>query len=71
MQSIADYLSSMVCSIVSVFVAPTILLLLLRMFMPSIGEPIWRAYGQLLAWLIVAPIRLVRLLAREAFGRRP
>jgi hypothetical protein len=70
LQTITDYLAGLVCSAVSFLVMPTILLLLLRRVFPAAGEPIWRAYGQFLAWLIVAPVRLIRLLAREAFGRR-
>jgi hypothetical protein len=65
-----DSLTNLVCGVVSILAVPTFLLLLLRMLVPSVGEPILRAYGQLLAWLVVAPIRLVQLLVREAFGRR-
>jgi hypothetical protein len=70
LQTITNTLTSLVCSVASILMVPTILLLLLRMVAPAIGAPIMRAYGQLLAWLVVAPIRLIRLLAREAFGRR-
>ncbi|GHJ48955.1 hypothetical protein Cs7R123_62970 [Catellatospora sp. TT07R-123] len=70
MQSIADYLTSLVCSVASVLVVPTALLLLLRMFVPALGGPLLSAWGQLLAWLLLVPVRLIRWLAQEAFSRR-
>lgn len=74
MQSITDAVNGLVWSIASVLIGPTILLLLLKRFVPVIGDQLWHAYSQLLAklmvGLIVAPIRLIRLLFREAMGRR-
>ncbi len=69
-QSIGGALTTLALTVGSVLLPPTFLLLLLKMFVPAIGTPLWRAWGQLITWLIVTPIRLVRLLVREAFGRR-
>ncbi len=70
MQSLADAVSGLVCSVASFFVAPTVLLLMLKMFVPALGEPIWRAYWQLLVVLITAPFKLISYLIKEAGGRR-
>lgn len=69
-QFMMDVIAALVWSAASVLIAPTVLLLLLKKFAPAAGDPLWRGYCQLLAWLVIAPIRLVRLLVREAFGRR-
>jgi len=70
LQSISDAVGGVVLSVVSVLLGPTIVLLLVKRFMPIVGNPLWRGYCQLLAWLIIGPIRLIRLLGREAMGRR-
>ena len=69
-QSIQDAVTSVVMSVVSVLLGPTVLLLLLKIFVPPLGAPLWQAWCRLLGWLVVAPIRAVRFLLREAFGRR-
>jgi hypothetical protein len=69
-QSIIDAFFGLVLSIAWVLLGPTIVLLLLKKFVPIVGDQLWHGYCQLLAWLVVAPIRLVRLLVREALGRR-
>jgi hypothetical protein len=68
---ITDFLSAVLWAAVSVFGPPTVMLLVLRHFMPALGNPLWRGWCRLLTWLVVAPIRLTRLLIREARGRRP
>lgn len=70
MHYITDFLGAVFWTVVSVIGPPTVMLLLLRHFMPSLGNPLWRGWCQLLTWLVVGPIRLVRLLVREAIGRR-
>lgn len=69
-QSFADAIGNLVTSVFLLLAGPTIILLLLRRYLPMLGDPLWRAYCQLLTLLVVAPIRLVRLLIREAMGRR-
>jgi hypothetical protein len=69
-QSILDAMSGLVWSAVSMLVVPTILLLLFKKFVPVLGDALWRGYCRLLVWLVVAPVRLIRLLIREATGRR-
>jgi hypothetical protein len=70
LQAITNAASSLVWSVVSVLAVPTILLLLFRKFVPVLGDAVWRGYCRLLVWLVVTPVRLVRLLVREATGRR-
>jgi hypothetical protein len=69
-QSVADVLTALLVSVASVLLPPTILLLLLKSFVPAIGTPLWQAWGRLVGWLVLAPIRVVRFLVREASGRR-
>lgn len=70
MDLLANAVSGVFWSLVSVLAPPTILLLVLRQFLPALGDPLWRGWCQLLAWLVIGPIRLIRLLFREATGRR-
>ncbi|MBL7262093.1 hypothetical protein [Paractinoplanes lichenicola] len=70
MQALGDALTSLILSVVSALLVPTVLLLILRRLMPVLGDPLWRAYCRLLTWLVVQPVRLIRLLIREAIGRR-
>ncbi len=70
MDQLANAVSEVVWGLVSILAPPTLLLLVLRRFMPVLGEPLWRMWCQLLAWLVIGPIRLIRLLVREALGRR-
>jgi len=70
MQSVLNAVLALVMSAASVLLPPTLLLLLLKAFVPAIGAPLLQAWGQLLAWLVLAPVRLVQFLAREASGRR-
>jgi hypothetical protein len=70
MDAIANLVGAVVWTVVSVLGPPTIMLLILRAFIPALGNPLWRGWCQLVIWLIVGPIRLVRLLVREAIGRR-
>jgi hypothetical protein len=70
LQSIVDSVTGLICSVVSFLAVPTIVLLLFRRFVPVLGDAVWRGYCQLLIWLVVAPIRLTRLLFREITSRR-
>ena len=69
LQSFVDTVSGMVFSVVSVFIAPTILLLLLRHFLPLIGEPLWRLYCQFVVLIFTAPVKIMKALYREARRR--
>jgi hypothetical protein len=74
MQSITNALSNLAVSIVMMLAGPTVLMLLVRRFVPVVGEELWRAYCRLLFWLLRAPIRLIRVLVNEiatARRRRP
>lgn len=70
MQTLSDALVNLILSIGSVLLVPTVLLLLLRKMIPGFGDAIWRGYCQLLTWMVVLPVRLIRLLILEASGRR-
>lgn len=69
-QPLVDAINHLIVGVVSLLIGPTIVLLLLKVFLPALGNPLWRGYCQLLTWLVVGPIRLIRLLVREAMGRR-
>jgi len=70
LQFMVDAVTSLVWSVVSALAVPTILLLLFRWLVPVLGEAVWRGYCQLLIWLVVAPVRLIRILVRAAADRR-
>jgi hypothetical protein len=70
LQFITDAISTLALSVASVLAGPTIMLLLLKHFVPTIGNPLWQWYCQALVWCVAAPVRLVRVLIREAMGRR-
>lgn len=69
LQSFLDTVTGMVCTVASVFVVPTILMLLVRQFVPVLGEHLWRAYCQLLVFVFTAPVKIIKMLYREI--RRP
>ncbi len=69
-QSIVDSVTGLLCSVASVLVVPTIIVLLLRRFVPVLGDAVWRGYCRLLMWLVMAPVRLAQFLYREAINRR-
>lgn len=70
LQSITDMTMAVGGTVLSVLLPPTIMLLLLKMFVPVIGSPLWQAWGRFVGWLILAPIRVIQYLIREASGRR-
>ncbi|GID28965.1 hypothetical protein [Paractinoplanes brasiliensis] len=70
MQTLSDALVSQILNIASVLLVPTVLLLILRRLIPGFGDALWRGYCQLLTWMVVLPVRLIRLLILEAAGRR-
>jgi hypothetical protein len=70
MQSLSNAAAALVWAIVWALVGPTIILLLLRRYVPMLGNPLWHAYRRLLGWAAVAPFRLLRALTKEALNRR-
>jgi hypothetical protein len=73
MQSITEALSNIVVSVLFLLAGPTVFMLLVRRFVPYLGEQLWRSYCNVLMWLFRAPFWLVRALVREiaAARRRP
>ena len=69
MPSITAGLSTLVTDVLILLAAPTVLMLLVRRFVPYAGEQLWRSYCRVLGWLFRAPFRLVRLLIREVTAR--
>ncbi|MEV6527239.1 hypothetical protein AB0M43_35450 [Longispora sp. NPDC051575] len=66
-------LLNLTLSLLSPLIAVTVLLYLFRVFVPWLGEPLWRLYTRFLGWLLVAPFRLmgyVFRLASDALKRR-
>lgn len=70
MQAVSDTLVGLILSIASVLLVPTFLMLILRKLIPVLGDALWRGYCRLLTWMVVLPVRLIRLLIMEATGRR-
>jgi hypothetical protein len=70
MQSLSHAAGALLWAIVSVLVGPTIILFLLRHYVPMVGNPLWRQYCRLLGWAVAAPFQLLRVLTREALSRR-
>jgi hypothetical protein len=48
----------------------TVGMLLMRKFVPYLGEQLWRSYCNVLIWCVKAPFRLARVLLNEV-RRRP
>jgi hypothetical protein len=70
MESITAALSNLVVNVLFLLAGPTVLMLLVRRFVPYLGERLWRVYCDTLMWLLRAPFRLVRLLINEITARR-
>ena len=65
MRPIADAASSLAFQVVTLLFAPTLIMLLVRRFVPVVGQDLWRLYWRALRWLLIAPFRLIRLMAGE------
>jgi len=70
MQSITNAVSNFVISVVLLLAGPTVVMLLVRRFVPVLGEDLWRYYCRFLLWIFRAPFRLVRMLVHEIVGAR-
>ncbi|HEX8410001.1 MAG TPA: hypothetical protein VF883_14160 [Thermoanaerobaculia bacterium] len=73
MESITTTLSNLVVSVLLLLAGPTVFMLLVRRFVPYLGEQLWRSYCDVLMWLVRLPFRLIRVLVNEiaAARRRP
>ncbi|GIF03923.1 hypothetical protein [Actinoplanes siamensis] len=70
MDTVAGAAGNLLTSVVLVLLGPTVFMLLVRRFVPYLGEHLWRAYCDVLIWLLRAPFRVVRVLIREVRGAR-
>jgi hypothetical protein len=70
MHDLGTAFNNLVVSVILLLAGPTICMLLIRRFVPYLGDRLWRVYCDVLIWLFRAPFRLVRLLVRE-IRRRP
>jgi hypothetical protein len=70
MQSLSHAAAALFWTVVWALAGPTIVLLVLRRYVPLLGNPLWQAYRRLLGWAAAAPFRLLRALTREALNRR-
>jgi hypothetical protein len=66
MNSIADTAAALFWNVVWLLLIPAAVLILLRRYLPSIGQPLWRMYQRLVLWCVVAPFRMIRALVRAA-----
>ncbi|MGA5300092.1 hypothetical protein ACPCHT_09210 [Nucisporomicrobium flavum] len=69
MQEVTAALSNLIVSALLLLAGPTVLMLLVRRFVPYLGEQLWRIYCDVLMWSIRAPFRLVRFLINEVTAR--
>lgn len=69
MQDITAGFSNLVVSVLLLLAGPTVLMLLVRRFVPYLGEQLWRIYCDVLMWCLRAPFRLARFLVREITAR--
>lgn len=69
MDDVTTSLGNLVVNTLFLLVGPTVLMLLIRRFVPYLGERLWRVYCDVLIWLLKAPFRLVRLLIKEVTTR--
>ena len=70
MHDLGTAFTNLVVSVILLLAGPTIGMLLIRRFVPYLGERLWRVYCDVLLWLLRAPFRLVAVLIRE-IRRRP
>lgn len=70
MQDIADALTALVVNLLVLIAGPTVLMLLVRRFVPYLGERLWRCYCDALIWCFRLPFRVVRFLVNELTNRR-
>lgn len=66
MDGLLHSLADAVCGLAMLVIACAAVPLLLKLFLPSVGDPLWRAYWWLVGWLLMAPFRLLAYLVREA-----
>lgn len=66
MRGLGDALAGLLSSVVSTLVVVTVMLLVLRRYLPFLGRPLWRSYQRGLRWCAVAPWRVLRALVRAA-----
>jgi len=69
-QSISYAITNLLYSIASLLIVLTIMVFLLKVSIPALGEPLWRNYGKMLAWLIMLPFRILKQLIQIAAGHR-
>ncbi|MEV6846714.1 hypothetical protein [Actinoplanes sp. NPDC051411] len=70
MGNLGAALNNLVVSVILLLAGPTICMLLVRRFVPYLGEQLWRAYCNVLMWLLRAPFRLIGVLVREITSAR-
>ncbi|MBB5868470.1 hypothetical protein F4553_001849 [Allocatelliglobosispora scoriae] len=66
MNELVNAVTGVVCNLVIIIAVLGVGPFLLKVFLPSIGEPLWRAYLQAVVWALKAPFRLVAYLVRLA-----
>lgn len=70
MQSITAAFGDLLVNVLFLLAGPTVVMLLVRRFVPYLGEQLWRSYCNALMWLFRAPFRLVRVLVNEIAAAR-
>lgn len=70
MYEILNALTGLLVSVATFVLALSVVPLLFKLFVPGIGDMVWRGYWGLLKWLFLIPFRLTGYLVQNAADRR-
>ena len=70
MNELSAAVMSLLFSVAGPVLALAVFPFVLKVLFPLVGEPLWRAYWRLVAWLFMGPFRLAAVLIRAAARRR-
>jgi hypothetical protein len=70
MTGLLNATTDLLASVVMLILAMAIVPFLLKIFMPVIGETVWRGYWGLVKWTLLIPFRLLAFILRQADRRR-
>jgi hypothetical protein len=58
MNGLLNELSSLLVGVVMLLVAMAVVPYLLKVLLPTLGEPLWRGYWRLVRWVLLGPMPL-------------
>ncbi|MEV6634686.1 hypothetical protein AB0M54_28460 [Actinoplanes sp. NPDC051470] len=69
MRPVIDAATGLVAQAITLIAVSTVMMLLVKRFVPVLGAELWRWYWTALTWLIRAPFRLIRVLLKNITHR--